>query len=240
MSHGLKFLQILYRALLEFLTMKYCYERLGLRKYNVRVHIGFIWLRIGSSFELLWTRSWTFGYHEYRDFLNSWATIIFSRRPLFHGVTYTIYFPNLWIGCRIPFVNGQQSRKHLCNGHMAWSCFLVAWKIETCCVSPQQWPGHWEGQNGAVPGRDKWRRQWEQRTGDSHRGRERHATRHVLQGPRAAQLRPHAARQQHATATTVCPGGELPVLGRQPDPGTTPGRIHGPQVRGDISQDSQV
>jgi hypothetical protein len=46
----------------------------------------FIWLRIGSSGGLLWTRWWTFGFHEERIFLISWVTISFSNSILHHGV----------------------------------------------------------------------------------------------------------------------------------------------------------
>jgi hypothetical protein len=37
-----------------------------LTKYIVWVWTGFIWLRIGSSGGLLWTRQWTFGFHKWR------------------------------------------------------------------------------------------------------------------------------------------------------------------------------
>jgi hypothetical protein len=38
--------------------------KLDLREMKWDVWIGFIWLRIGTSGGLLWTRQWTFGFHK--------------------------------------------------------------------------------------------------------------------------------------------------------------------------------
>jgi hypothetical protein len=37
---------------------------------SVRVWIGLMWLRIGSSGALVWTRHWTFGFHKSVDFID--------------------------------------------------------------------------------------------------------------------------------------------------------------------------
>jgi hypothetical protein len=51
----------------------------------VTMWIGFNWLRISSSGELLWTLQWTFGFHERREFVE-WATVSLSR-TLLDGVS---------------------------------------------------------------------------------------------------------------------------------------------------------
>jgi hypothetical protein len=49
-------------------------------KNGIGVCIGLIWLRIGTSGELLLTRSWTFGYYEITgNFLTSWGTVSLER-----------------------------------------------------------------------------------------------------------------------------------------------------------------
>jgi hypothetical protein len=52
-----------------------------------RMWTGFIWLRVGISDVLLWTREWTFEFHERRD--GSWLaepTIPLLKRAQVHGV----------------------------------------------------------------------------------------------------------------------------------------------------------
>jgi hypothetical protein len=49
---------------------------------------GFVWLRIGSSGGLLWTRWWTFGFHKKAGcYLAIWVTIGFSKNILHHGLS---------------------------------------------------------------------------------------------------------------------------------------------------------
>jgi hypothetical protein len=55
------------------------------------VWAGFVWLRIGSSGRLSWTREWTFGSHEWHGiFSTTLATISFSRWTFFHGFSLSL------------------------------------------------------------------------------------------------------------------------------------------------------
>jgi hypothetical protein len=59
-----------------------------LGKWGLGMWIGLIWLRVGTSGGVLWTRWWTFGFHKMRGI--SWLaerTLSFSRRILLHGVS---------------------------------------------------------------------------------------------------------------------------------------------------------
>jgi len=55
-------------------------------KQSVSVWTGFIWLRIGTSGRLLWRRKLFHVSWKARNFFNSWETVSFWRRNLFHGV----------------------------------------------------------------------------------------------------------------------------------------------------------
>jgi hypothetical protein len=44
---------------------------------------GFVWLRIGNSGRLLWTRQWTFGFHKRRTFSCLAERLIASEEPCF-------------------------------------------------------------------------------------------------------------------------------------------------------------
>jgi hypothetical protein len=44
---------------------------------------GFIWLRIGTTWWFLWTRSWSFMFHKLWEIKTTWGIISFSRRTLF-------------------------------------------------------------------------------------------------------------------------------------------------------------
>jgi hypothetical protein len=62
------------------------------------VWIGLIWLRIGNSRGLLWTRQWTFGFHKMLG--SSWvaAQLAASQEGLssVSGWHQSLYFYNLW------------------------------------------------------------------------------------------------------------------------------------------------
>jgi hypothetical protein len=58
----------------------------------VCVWIGFIWLRIGSSVNVLWGRYGTSGSIKGGDFLNKRITITISRITLLHGIGYKAMF----------------------------------------------------------------------------------------------------------------------------------------------------
>jgi len=66
--------------------------KLDLKEIRWVAYVGFIWIRIRESGELLWMRSWTSGLHKVTGISGRLIKLVNCARTLFHGISELVGF----------------------------------------------------------------------------------------------------------------------------------------------------